>query len=67
MYNMATKLLISSKLPVLGHVQLTEYLLVSDLTSKVLKSSTNYPEVKKLANLIRRGGGQVTIFKSTKA
>lgn len=44
----------------------TEYLLVSDLTSKVLKSSTSYQEVHSLACLIRKGGGQVTIFKSTK-
>lgn len=64
---MVTKQLISAKLPVLGHVNVTEYLLVSDTTSKVLKSSTSYIEIKKLANLIRRGGGQVTIFKSTKA
>ncbi|MBK7804325.1 MAG: hypothetical protein IPJ55_17020 [Chloracidobacterium sp.] len=43
-----------------------EYILVSDLTSKVLKSSENYQEIKNLATLIRKGGGQVTIFKSTK-
>jgi hypothetical protein len=43
-----------------------EYILVSDLTSKVLKSSENYQEIKNLATLIRNGGGQVTIFKSTK-
>lgn len=64
---MALKQLISSKLPALGHVKLTEYMLVADLTSKVIKTSTNYIEIKKLANLIRRGGGQVTIFRSTKA
>lgn len=44
----------------------TEYLLVSDQTSKVLKSSENWYEIVKLANLIRRGGGEVTVFKSTK-
>ncbi len=43
----------------------TEYLLVTDRDSKVLKSSTDWYEVVKLANLIRRGGGEVTIFKST--
>lgn len=64
---MVAKQLISPKLPILGHVQLTEYLLVTDHTSKVLKSSTDYLEVKKLANFIRRGGGSVTIFRSTKA
>ena len=42
-----------------------EYLLVSDKDSKVLKSSLDWYEVVKLANLIRRGGGEVTIFKST--
>lgn len=64
---MVLKQLISSKLPVLGHVKLTEYMLVADLTSKIIKSSTDYIEVKKMANLIRRGGGQVTIFRSTRA
>lgn len=44
----------------------TEYLLVSDRDSKVLKSSENWYEIVKLANLIRRGGGEVTVFKSTK-
>lgn len=44
----------------------TEYLLVSDVTSKVLKSSLSYQEVRNLATLIRKGGGQVTIFKSAK-
>ena len=44
----------------------TEYLLVSDKNSKVLLSTTNWVEVKKTAGLIRRGGGEVTVFKSTK-
>lgn len=43
----------------------TEYLLVSDKDSKILKSGT-YRELKLLAGLIRRGGGEVTIFKPTK-
>lgn len=43
-----------------------EYILVSDTTSKVLKSSTSYQEIRNLAVLIRKGGGQVTVFKSTK-
>ncbi len=42
----------------------TEYLLVSDKDSKVLKSSTDYNEILKLANLIQRAGGEVTLFKS---
>jgi hypothetical protein len=45
----------------------TEYILVTDLTSKVLKSSTDYNTILKQANLIRKAGGQVTIFKSLKA
>ena len=41
-----------------------EYLLVSDRDSKVLKSSTDYNEILKLANLIRKADGEVTIFRS---
>lgn len=44
----------------------TEYLVVSDRDSKILMSTTDWYEAVKLANLIRRGGGEVTIFKSTK-
>ena len=44
----------------------TEYILVSDTTSKVLKSSESYQEIRNLATLIRKVGGQVTIFKATK-
>lgn len=43
-----------------------EYLVVTDKTSKILKSTTKYNEAVKLANLIRRGGGEVTIFKATR-
>ena len=43
-----------------------EYIVVSDLGSKVLKSTTDWCEAVRLANLIRRGGVSVTIFKSTK-
>ena len=43
-----------------------EYIAVSDKTSEVLKSSTDRFEVIKLANLVRRAGGEVTIFRSTK-
>lgn len=43
-----------------------EYLLVADKTSKVLLSTLDYYEAKRLANLIRKGGGEVTLFKSTK-
>lgn len=44
----------------------TEYLVVTDKTSEVLLSTTNWYDAVKTANLIRRGGGEVTIFKSTK-
>lgn len=43
----------------------TEYLLVTDTTSEVIKSSTDRHELKKLATLIRKAGGEVTIFKAT--
>ena len=43
-----------------------EYIVVADKTSKVLLSTNNWNEAKRYANLIRRGGGEVTIFKSTK-
>ena len=42
-----------------------EYILVSDLDSKVLKAGT-YLELKVLAGIVRRAGGQCTIFKATK-
>jgi hypothetical protein len=48
---------------------MTEYLVVSDKDCKVLKLYSGpkaWYQAVKLANLIRRGGGQVTIFKSTK-
>ena len=44
----------------------TEYIVVADKTSKVLLSTTSWQEAKRCATLIRKGGGEVTIFKSTK-
>lgn len=44
---------------------MTEYILVSDKDSKVLKSSPDRFLIIRLANMIRKAGGQVTIFKST--
>lgn len=41
-----------------------EYLLVTDKTSEIIKVG-EYNELKRLATLIRRAGGEVTIFKST--
>ena len=43
-----------------------EYLVVSDKNSKILLCTQDWYAAVKLANLIRRGDGQVTIFKSTK-
>ncbi len=43
-----------------------EYLLVSDRTSEVLKSGSDYMSVRKLAGIVRRAGGEVTIFKAIK-
>lgn len=46
-----------------------EYVLISDKTSEVMKSELGTEGLKsltKLASLIRKAGGEVTIFKSTK-
>lgn len=51
----------------ISFARIIEYLVVGDKDSKILKSTTDYHEAKRLANLIRRGGGEVTIFKSTEA
>jgi hypothetical protein len=45
-----------------------EYLVVSDISpSKVILSTPDYKEAKKLASRIRAAGGSVTLFKSLKA
>jgi len=47
----------------------TEYILVSDKTSEVLLSITgwkNSTELRKTAALIRKAGGEATVFKATK-
>jgi hypothetical protein len=44
----------------------TEYLLVTDQTSEVMLSTQDWQQVRKLAGVIRRAGGEVTIFKSTR-
>lgn len=43
-----------------------EYLLVSDTNSRILKPGYDRFEMIKLANIVRKSGGQVTIFKSTR-
>ena len=44
----------------------TEYIVVSDTTSKVVFVSDNHNAAKVEANSIRACGGQCTVFKSTK-
>ena len=44
----------------------TEYILVADRTSKVVYSSTSLAQIKSYALFVRKGGGEVTVFKSTK-
>lgn len=44
----------------------TEYIVVADKTSQVLFSAEKWIEAVRYAAMIRRGGGEVTIFKSTK-
>ena len=43
-----------------------EYILVSDTKSEVLYSHDSYMTVKRTAGMIRKAGGQVTIFKAIK-
>ena len=47
-------------------IEVVEYIIVSDTDSEVLMSSEDRHECLKLATEIRKCGGQVTIFKSTK-
>ena len=44
----------------------TEYIVVGDANSEVLKSTEDWNEAVRVAGMIRKGGGSVTIFKSTK-
>lgn len=41
-----------------------EYLLVSDTTSEVMKSSTSLNEMREMVELIRKAGGSATVFKA---
>lgn len=41
-----------------------EYILVSDKTSKVVKSSRDLEGLKRLAGIIRESGGEVTLFQA---
>lgn len=50
-----------------GDPPAVEYLVVTDRDSKIVLSTLDYYEAVKLANVCRRTGGEVTIFKSTKA
>ena len=44
----------------------TEYIVVTDKTSVVLLSTEDWAEAVRFANRMRRAGGEVTIFKSTR-
>ncbi len=41
-----------------------EFILVTDKTSEVVLSSRDFDECRKLASIVRKCGGEVTIFKS---
>ena len=43
-----------------------EYLTVSDTTSEVMMSSTDLNEHRRLLGMLRKCGGQATIFKALK-
>ncbi len=43
-----------------------EYIVVADRTSEILLPTSDWYEAVKFANLCRRSGGEVTIFKATK-
>lgn len=43
---------------------MSEYILVTDKDSKVIKSSPDYKEILTFATIIRKAGGEVTIFKA---
>lgn len=47
-------------------VLLSEYIIVTDRTSLVIFSSTDWPTVREKAAFVRKAGGEVTIFKATK-
>ena len=44
----------------------TEYIVVTDATSVILLSTTDYQAARRLASQCRKAGGSVTIFKSIK-
>lgn len=41
-----------------------EYLLVADCTSEVLRSDCQFETIRDLAELCRKAGGEVSVFKS---
>lgn len=45
---------------------MNEYIVVTDNTSEVILSTTDWNEAVKLATKCRKAGGSVTIFKATK-
>lgn len=45
----------------------SEYLIVSDTNSKIILSTNDYKHAVKTLSMIRRAGGQVTLFKSLRS
>ncbi len=50
-----------------GRPEPTVYLVMSDVSHKMILTTDDYREAVRTATMIRRAGGQVTIFKSLKA
>lgn len=48
---------------ILAKEKLSEYLLVTDETNKIVTSTYDYKEVVRLARTIRGAGGKVSVFK----
>lgn len=60
-------MIVNTTTPLLPEREKREYIIVADKTSRVLKSSMDWYEIVKYAAQMRRAGGEVTIFKATKA
>lgn len=43
------------------------YIVLADKSEKVILSTNDYHEAVRMANLIRRAGGEVTVFRSLKS
>ncbi len=50
-----------------GAREVTEYIIVSDTNSKIILSTNDYKNAVGTMSMIRRAGGQVTLFKSLRS